>query len=120
MNLALSSLHGMSLEIKLTVSLRKKIPYYYITIIIIFIFINIIDSIIIMYYTGCPHKHDNCKTILMSSLNSEFFLTFSRPPAFKCIIFKTMTSKFSEALHFQNVVCLFCSVNMTGDINNFV
>ena len=52
------------------------------------------------------------------SLN--FFLTFSCQHTSTCMIFKTTNTKFSSSGDFQNVVCLFCTVNITGNIKNFV
>ena len=70
--------------------------------------------------TGCPTKHDNSKTIWKSSLNFNFFVTFSCQPTLTYMILETITTKFSWSWHFQNVVCLFWAVNIIGDIMNFV
>ena len=37
----------------------------------------------------------------------------------KCTL-ETITTKFSLSWYFQNVVCLYCAVNITEDIKNLV
>ena len=72
------------------------------------------------FYTGCPRKHDSSKTnYWKSSLNFEYIYVIQSSIFFH-IILETITTKFFESWYFQNVVCLFCVVNITGDMKNFV
>ena len=50
----------------------------------------------------------------------KLLVTFSLQPSFTCMIPETITTKFAQSCRFQNVVCIFCAFNITGDIKNFV
>ena len=68
-----------------------------------------------------PTKHDSSKTTWMSFLNYELICDIcSRQPTFTCMISWNNKHKILLFLVFKNVVCLFCAVNITGDIKNFV
>ena len=71
--------------------------------------------------TEFPTKHDSSKTTWMSFLNFELFCNIYRSqPTFTCMILETINTKSSYFWTFQNVVCLFCAVNFSGDIKSFV
>ena len=73
-----------------------------------------------IYIQGVPRNMTVARRLESRLWSWNLFLTFSRQPTSTCMILKTTTTKFSSSWDFQNVVCLFCTVNITGDIKNFV
>ena len=91
-----------------------------------FLFVSFFGEISLVKYIsandiqGVPQNMTIARRLESCLWSWNLFLTFSRQPTSTCMIFKRTTTKFSSSWDFQNVVCLFFTVNITGDIRNFV
>ena len=75
------------------------------------------DTRIHWFKSRCTYRVSQGTSSKTTSLN--LFATFSRQPTSTFMILETITTKFSQSQHFQNVVCLFV-LSIPADIKNFV
>ena len=70
--------------------------------------------LVMILITGCPTKHNSNKDDL-KVVFEEFICDIQSSTYFNMNDFWNILDKIFLSWHFQNVGCLFCAVNITGD-----